>query len=220
MICFRHELLIPEIGRWNSITIEPVLRSHFPQKHSTCHNTYWLYIKYNYIYLYTIDTYITAYQSNIMYPHGVQGNFWHPLSPVWCSLRVECLEMTLSIILICLLQERQPAALKMSHVFVINGFVLTAGCKVLYVLLTSHLLDVLFESSVSFQILVWEPVWLSLWNQEYIVDKKRGLKQKECELDYLLLLLKAMKIPLSLMDGQLVARDTQLCNSKLNYSLW
>ena len=38
--------------------------------------------------------------------------------------------------------------------------------------------------------------------------------------DYLRLLLKAMKIPLSLMNGQLVAYDTQLCNSKLNFSLW
>lgn len=66
----------------------------------------------------------------------------------------------------------------------------------------------------------WEPVWFSLWNHEYIIDERNGVKWKKCELNYLLLLLKAMKILLSLMDGQLVAHDTQLCKRKLNYSLW
>ena len=52
-----------------------------------------------------------------------------------------------------------------------------------------------------------ELVCFTVWNT---VEKRAGLKWRKCVFDYLLLLLKAMKIQLSLMDGQLVAHDTHV----------
>lgn len=47
----------------------------------------------------------------------------------------------------CMERSARPTT-EMLHTFVMNGSFLTVVCKVLHVLLTSHLTDVLFKSSI------------------------------------------------------------------------